>query len=674
MRIFRTSVVFLLLVSCTFGQSLKGVAVGDMDSGALACDDFYSYANGKWRQDNPIPASMVRWSRRWQAGEMAKDKVRLILEDVVRSSEKSAPARGTVDQIVGDFYQTCADEALADKNGLTPIKQLLTKIDNAKTKADIQALIAELALNGISAPFGFHSSPDLHAPENVIASINAAGLGLPDRDYYWKTEPRFVEAREKYVAHIKKMLELADPSKGAGDISTAIYDFESQLALASLDNVALRDPAATDHKMKFAELQKLTPNFDWAAFYKRVGVKPADLNVSEPEFMKGFNKLLNGREVWDWQQYLKWLVINTASNDLSKPFVDTNFAFYNQYLSGATQMKPRATRCAQEADGLMGEAVGKKYVEKYFPPEAKARMTSLVQNLIAAMKEIIEGLDWMSPETKKRALEKLTTLKPKIGYPDKWKNYSALRIGRDSHIGNVGAAIRFLTAEDLARIGKPVDRERWEMTPATSDAQYNPLLNDITFPAGILQPPAFSLDVSDPVNYGAIGVVIGHEISHGYDDQGAQFDATGHLNNWWTKEDYAKFQARTECVSKQFEGYFIEPGIHHNGKLVLGESIADLAGARIAYKALEISRRGKGPLPTIDGFTPEQQFFIAWGQFRGDATRPETMRQMIQGDPHPVAKWRVIGPLSNLLDFQKTFGCSATAPMVRPAADRCEVW
>jgi putative endopeptidase len=371
---------------------------------------------------------------------------------------------------------------------------------------------------------------------------------------------------------------------------------------------------------------------------------------------------------------MKWRVINSAAGNLSKPFVDANFAFYNAYLFGSTEMKPRATRCAEQADGLMGEAVGKKYVDKYFPPAAKARMTELVKNLIAAMHEIIEGVDWMSPETKKHALEKLATLRPKIGYPDKWRDYSAMQIGTGSHAANVASAVRFAVRDNLDHIGKPVDRDRWGMTPATSDAEYNPVLNDITFPAGILQSPAFSLDASDPVNYGAIGVVIGHEISHGFDDEGAQYDSTGRFNNWWTKEDYAKFQVKTDCVARQFDGYFIEPGIHHNGKLVLGESIADLAGAKIAMRALEISRRGKSPLPAIDGYTPEQQFFIAWGQFRGDATRPETMRQMVQGDPHPIAKFRVIGPLSNLISFQKAFGCSADAPMVRPAAERCEVW
>lgn len=672
MPLLRSLLVFLLLFSSAFGQTLKGVQVSDMDRGVEACNDFYNYANGQWRKDNPIPASMPRWSRRWQAGEKSKDKLREILEEV---SSKSGYTRGTVDQLISDFYLTCKDEALADKNGISSIAPFLARIDKAKTRGDLQQLIADLALHGVAAPFGFGGGQDNHDPANVIAQVYSGGLGLPDRDYYLKTEDRFVAAREKYKAHVTKMFVLAgNDDAHAAAIAAATFNFETELAKATLDNVALRDPAATDHKMTFAELGKLTPNFDWTAFYKRLGVKPADLNVGEPAFLKQFDAMLSTTSMADWQAYLKWLVLNTNAGNLSKPFVDANFAFYNAYLSGAKEMKPIATRCAESSDGLLGEAVGRKYVEKYFPPEAKARMTELVQNLIRAMHEIIEGVDWMSPETKKHAFEKLATLRPKIGYPDKWRDYSRLRITRDSHANNVTEAVKFLVADNLSTIGKPVDRDRWGMTPATSDAEYNPRLNDITFPAGILQPPAFFLDASDPINYGAIGVVIGHEISHGFDDEGAQYDSTGKLNNWWTTEDYAKFQAKTACVANQFDNYFIEPGIHHNGKLVLGESIADLAGAKIAYRALEISRRGKDPLPTIDGFTPEQQFFIAWGQFRGDATRPETARTMVQGDPHPIAKFRVIGPLSNLLAFQKTFGCSDKSPMVRPAAERCEVW
>ncbi|HEV7701040.1 MAG TPA: M13 family metallopeptidase [Pyrinomonadaceae bacterium] len=670
MAIFRILLALLLLTSTVFLQT-RGVDLSDMDTGVKACDNFYDYANGTWRKNNPIPSSMPRWSRRWQAGEKAKDRLREILEEV---SAKGPYKPASIDQIVSDFYKTCTDVDLANKNGVAPIKPMLAEIDSAKGKADIERIIAEQALIGMPSPFGFFGGQDNHDPANVIAQVTAGGLGLPDRDYYTKSEPRFAEAREKYKAHVTKMFTLAGSyDESAAAASAKIFSFETDLANASLDNVALRDPAATDHKMTFAELQKLTPAFDWATFYKRVGVKPTALNVSEPEFLKQFNKMLTSTSIADWQAYLKWRVINTASDTLSMPLVEANYAFYNAYLYGSKEMKPRATRCAESSDNLLGEAVGKKYVEKYFPPEAKARMTELVKNEIAAMGEIIKGLEWMSAETKQKALEKLATLKPKIGYPDKWRDYSSVSIGRSSHAANVEAAVKFAVRDNFGQIGKPVDRERWGMTPATSDAQYNPQLNDITFPAGILQPPAFFLDASDPINYGAIGVVIGHEISHGYDDQGAQYDAQGKLNNWWGKDDLTKFQAKVACVASQFEGYFIEPGMHHNGKLVLGESIADLAGAKIAYTALKIAERNK-TLPTIDGFTPDQQFFIAWGQFRGDATRPETQRMMIQGDPHPIAKFRVIGPLSNLVVFQKTFGCSDGSAMVRPAAERCEVW
>ncbi len=336
-------------------------------------------------------------------------------------------------------------------------------------------------------------------------------------------------------------------------------------------------------------------------------------------------------------------------------------------------MKPRWKRCVEADDRLLGEALGRRYVERYFPPEAKARMQELVKNLLSAMGDTIRALDWMGPETKQRALEKLATFNPKVGYPGKWKDYGTVAISPSSHWENVVAGLQFGTADDRAQIGKPVDRGRWGMTPPTSNAYYNPLLNEIVFPAGILQPPAFDVHAADAVNYGAIGVVIGHEISHGFDDQGAKYDATGKLNNWWTADDLKRFRERTQCVADQFEGYFIEPGIHHNGKLVLGESIGDLAGAKIAWLAFQKAQQSR-PAQTIDGYTPQQQFLIAWGQFRGDETRPETQRLMVQGDPHPVAKYRVIGPLSNLPEFAKTFGCAADAAMVRPAAKRCEVW
>jgi endothelin-converting enzyme/putative endopeptidase len=449
---------------------------------------------------------------------------------------------------------------------------------------------------------------------------------------------------------------------------------ETKLAEASLDNVALRDPKATDHKTTFADLQKMTPHFPWAAYYKAANVTAGDLNVAEPKFLAEFDRQLASTPIADWKVYLQWHLANAAASSLSDPFVQEDWEFNGKFLSGAKEMKPRWKRCVESTDRQLGEALGKKYVEKYFPPEAKARMQEMVANLRLAMKETIEGLDWMSPATRKRALEKLSTFNPKVGYPDRWKDYSKVAIRRGTFWEDVVAGRQFNVEDNRGTIGKPVDRGRWGMTPPTSDAYYNPLLNELVFPAGILQPPAFSMQNNDAVNYGAIGVVIGHEISHGFDDEGAQFDAQGRLNNWWTDEDLKRFQDKAACVVRQFDGYFVEPGIHHNGKLVLGESIGDLAGAKIAYRAFQISQKGKPPLPDVEGFSPDQQFFIAWGQFRGDAVRPEFARTMVQGDPHPIGKFRVIGPLSNLTEFQKAFECKPGSAMVRAAADRCEVW
>jgi putative endopeptidase len=418
----------------------------------------------------------------------------------------------------------------------------------------------------------------------------------------------------------------------------------------------------------------MVPHFDWTAFYGRSGITPADLNVDQPKFMQEVERQLTQTPIPAWKNYLKWQLLNSAEKALPEAFVEEDFAFYGKYLGGSSEMKPRWKRCVESEDIDLGEALGQKYVERYFPPAAKARMQEMVKNLLAGMRQTIEGLDWMSPETKTKALEKLASFNPKIGYPDKWKDYSRVQVRRDSYWANDVAGRKFNFEDDHGTINKPVDRGRWGMTPPTSDAYYNPLLNEIVFPAGILQPPAFSMEATDAVNYGAIGVVIGHEISHGFDDQGAQYDAQGRLQNWWTPEDYKRFQAKAQCVVNQFDSYFIEPGIHHNGKLVLGESIGDLAGAKIAYLAYKISQQGKPPAETVEGFSPDQQFFIAWGQFRGDATRPETQRLMVQSDPHPVAKYRVIGPLSNLPAFQKTFQCKAGAPMVRAEDQRCEVW
>jgi endothelin-converting enzyme/putative endopeptidase len=469
------------------------------------------------------------------------------------------------------------------------------------------------------------------------------------------------------------MFELAG-QPAAKEAAGTVFAFEKRLAQASLDNVALRNPHNTDHPTTFAQLQAITPRFDWSVFYEEAKLPKGDLNVEEPAFLAQFEKELAETQLPAWRTYLKWRLLASAAPSLSKPLVEESFAFNQKYLGGVAELKPRWKRCAESTDFRLGEALGRKYVERYFPPAAKARVLELVHNELAAMKEIIEGLAWMGPETKKRALEKLATFNPKIGYPDKWKDYSGVKIRRDAPAwDNVVEGRRFVVDDFRSTIGKPTDRGRWGMTPPTSNAYYNPLLNEIVFPAGILQPPAFDLNATDAVNYGAIGVVIGHEISHGFDDQGAQFDAQGKLFNWWTDADLKSFLQRGQCVVDQFESYFVEPGLHHNGRLVLGEAIGDLAGARIAFAAYQKALRAK-PQPARDGFTAEQQFFIAWGQFRGDETRPETQRLMVQGDPHPIAKYRVIGPLSNLPPFQEAFSCKAGEPMVRAGGDRCEVW
>ncbi len=675
MRIVRTWLC-LTLLSTGLAQAQdggpRGIEIGDLNRTVDACTDFYEFANGTWRAEHPIPASMSRWSRRWEAGEAAKDRLHQILDETVALTNQP---KGSVEQSIGDFYGACTDEAQANALGVKPVTPLLSEIDAVRDVAGVQRMIGRLHAIAINVPFALAGGSDNHNPADVIAQIYASGLGMPDRDYYLKPDARFKDAREKYHAHVAAIFTLAGEAEAsAKSAADTVMRMETRLAESSLDNVALRDPAATDHRMTFGALQRLAPAFNWSAYYEAAALKPSALNVAEPHFLEAFNRLLTAVAVADWKTYLKWHVLNAAAPSLSDAFVREDFAFNGAFLSGATEMKPRWKRCVEMTDQLLGEALGRKYVEKYFPPDAKARMQELVANLRTAMGETIQGLDWMSAETKRRALEKLSTFNPKIGYPDKWKDYSAVPISRASLWDDVLAGRAFGVRDNLSTIGKPVDRGRWGMTPPTSDAYYNPLLNEIVFPAGILQPPAFSLQASDAVNYGAIGVVIGHEISHGFDDQGSQYDAQGRLNNWWTADDLKKFQARTACVSRQFDGYFVEPGLHHNGQLVLGESIGDLAGAKIAYRAFQIAQRGKPPLPSVDGFTPDQQFFIAWGQFRGDAVRPEFARTMVQGDPHPIGKYRVIGPLSNLEEFQKAFSCKSGSAMVRPQADRCEVW
>ena len=672
MRIRLAPVLVTLLAGIGTAYAVSpSVHLEDMDKSADACTDFYQYANGNWRAKNPIPPSMSRWSRRWQAGEESKSELKGILEAV---GERHDWRRGSPEQLIGDFYGACMDEKHIDQVGFAPVTPLLKEIDAARTPAQLQSVIRHLESFGVLAPVAVRSTPDVHDPSQTIADIVTAGLGMPDRDYYLRPESRFKEARAKYLAHVSKMLELAGaPASQAQHDAQRVFRMEKAFALASLDNVSLRNPAATDHKMSFAALTSLAPAFDWKSYFTDAVIPKGALNVDEPKFLREVSRALQQTPLADWRVYLRWHFLHASAEGLSRPFVEENFAFYEAYLGGAKELKPRWKRCAEDTDRLLGDALGQKYVEKYFPPPAKERARQMVANIIAAMHDTLSGLTWMSPQTKEQALAKLASLQPNIGYPDKWKSYAGLDIVPDNYWSDLLAANTWNVSDDRGLIGKPTERGRFEETPPTSDASYDPQLNAIFFPAGILQPPAFDAKAVDAVNYGGIGVVIGHEISHGFDDQGAQFDAQGRLRNWWTAEDLKRFHERTACVAHQFDGYFIEPGIHHNGQLVLGESIADLAGVRVSFLAFHKAQQ-QHPAPTVDGLTPDQQFFIAWGQWRGDEIRPEEQRRMVQGDPHPIAKYRVVGPLSNLTEFARAFSCKTGAAMVRTGTQRCEVW
>jgi len=681
MRPLHVGLAALFCASCFCASSLyapnkplHGIDINDIDRKANPCQDFYEFANGTWRANNPIPPSMVMWSKRWAAGESTKEVLHGILEEVAAHSS-NAPAKST-DRLIGDYYGACTDEKQIEAQGVKALTRELELIQSIGSIADLQRAIARLHEEAVFAPFAFGSTQDPHNPQQVIADASAAGLGLPERDYYFNDDDKSKETRQKYLEHVAAMFVLAGSDKAAAAAAAqVVMRMETALAGASLTNVELRDPYATDHRMKLDEVQKLTPDFNWREYFQAWDVDPrVGFNVDQPKFLQEFQRQLQRTSLSDWKTYLTWQVLLTAAPSLSTPFVQEDFAFNQQYLQGTKEIKPRWKRCVEFTDANLGEALGKKYVEKTFSPEAKARMQEMVKNILLALHDDILTLTWMSNETKQKALEKLSTFNPKVGYPDKWKDYSSVEITREAYWNDVVEARRFGVRDDAQLIGKPVDRLRWGMTTPTSNAYYNQQLNEIVFPAGILLPPMFDVNATDAANYGGIGPVIGHEISHGFDDQGAQYDSTGELKNWWTPADYKEFQKRAQCVVDQFSGYTVEGGLHENGKLVLGESIGDLGGVKLAYLAFQKSMQGKPRPPNQDGFTPEQQFFISWGQSRGDEIRPDAQRQFVLTNPHPVSKYRVIGPLCNMPEFHQAFGCKAGDAMVRPDDQRCAVW
>lgn len=659
-------------VAATFGQSAH-FDIRGMDTKTSACTDFYQYANGGWLAANPIPAAYPAWG----VANVLNEKNRDALHDILDAAAKNAGGRRSAnEQKIGDYYFACMDEAKIEAEGLKPIQaelDLISKIDNPSS---LQKEIAHLHSMGLNAGFFSGSTQDTKNSAEVIAGLFQGGLGMPDRDYYTKTDDKSKTLRDEYLKHVAKMFELMgdDAAKAASEAQTVVA-LETKFAEASKTRVERRDPEKNYHRMTLAQVRDVAPTFDWPAYFQKIGLaQKADVNVAQPEFFKVFDQQLTATPIADWQTYLRWNLINAAASGLSAKFVDEDFHFKGMVLQGAKENLPRWKRCVAATDRALGEALGEVYVQKAFPPAAKARALDMVRNLEAALKSDITTLGWMSEATRKQAIVKLDAFLNKIGYPDKWRDYSSLSIDRTSYVANRLRVGLFEERRDWSKVGKPVDRMEWVMTPPTVNAYYNPQINEIVFPAGILQPPYFDASADDALNYGGMGAVIGHEMTHGFDDQGRQFDATGNLANWWSDADLAAFKQRAQCVIDQFSSFEVEKGLNENGNLVVGESIADLGGLVVAYAAFQKSMQGKPRPANIDGFTAEQRFFL--GYARGWATniRPELARLLVNIDPHPLAKFRVNGPLANLPQFAAAFQCKDGDPMVRPEKDRCVIW
>ncbi len=644
----------------------------NLDTTCAPCTNFYQFANGGWMKANPIPAAYSQWGAFNELADNNNENVRRVLDDAVRQRTTSPD----VDvRKVGNFYAACMDSAGIEKAGYTPIKASLAKIAALHTPADVRQYIITEGAAGRGVLFRFGSTQDAKNSSEVIGGIGQGGIGLPDRDYYFKTDAHTVALRDAYVKHVANDLILVgeSPEKAAAD-AKSILALETSIAASHLTRVESRNPELTYNRKTPAELQAMTPDFNWSAFFAAEKAHNVTaINVSNPKFVTTVDSLLRTVPVSEWKTYFTWNLVNRSANALSSPFVNEAFAF-NQNLTGAKEQLPRYKRCIAATDRALGEALGKAYVKRYFTPEAKARATAMVNNIKAAFRERLATRTWMSDSTRKMAYAKLDAFAQKIGYPDKWKDYSALTIKPGaSYYDNSMAVAAFNNADDIARINKPVDRTRWGMTPPTVNAYYNPLMNEIVFPAGIMQPPFFDPNADDAVNYGGMGAVIGHEMSHGFDDQGAQFDAQGNLKTWFTKADLANFKAKTAAYADQFDTYTILDSVHVNGKLTNGENIGDLGGLTIAYAAME-KALGNKPRTKIDGFTPEQRFFLAWAQIWRSNTRPEEARLRIATDPHSPAIWRVNAPLSNMPAFAEAWGCKTGTPMARPASESVAIW
>jgi predicted metalloendopeptidase len=664
--------LFVDSVTVNASGDSHGFDVANMDRSASACQNFFQYANGGWTRNNPVPPAYSRWGRFDELADKNREVVHQILEDAAKNSKA---AKGSNEQKVGDFYASCMDEAAIESAGTKSIQSAQVVIARIKDQQSLQAEVIQLHLANVPVLFRFSSAQDYKDATKVIGQLSQGGLSLPDRDYYLNPDDKMKAVRAKYVAHLAKMFQLlGDDATAAGKEADVVMNIETKLAEASMKREDLRVPEARYHKMTLNDLKALAPDFGWDAYFKGVGVSLADLNVGMPDFVKAVSKQLTTTSIDDWKTYFRWHVVNARAAALPKAFVDEDFDFKGRTLTGAQELQPRWKRCVASTDQALGEAVGPMYVQKVFPPEARARAVKMVQNLISALHDDLQTLSWMSETTRQRATAKLDAFMRKIGYPDKWRDYSSVMIDRKSFAGNIDRVTSFEIHRQLAKISRPVDRDEFGMTPPTVNAFYNASMNEIVFPAGILQWPFFDPQADDALNYGAIGVVIGHEMTHGFDDSGAKFDPRGNLENWWTQEDLTKFKARAQCIIDQFDSFEVQPGIFEKGRLVTGESIADLGGLAIAYAAFQKSMEGKPRPPDIDGFTPEQRFFLGYAQIWAQNVRPEMERQLVVTDSHPLGRFRVNGPLSNMPAFAAAYQCKSGDAMVRPPEKRCQIW
>jgi len=651
---------------------ISGIDTQFIDTSVRPQDDFFTYLNGKWLQSTEIPADKSSWGTFMKLRDDAQENLRGIIETAQKDPHKKA---GTDVQKIGDLYASFMDEARLENLGVKPLSSELQRIRTLKNKKGLPNLVAHLSKIGVSTPYGIRVGQDARASTKYATYIGQGGLGMPDRDYYLKLDDkRMLDARTKYEAHVAQVLALAG-EKNAAEQAKAIVAFETELAKVQWTKVENRDPVKRYNKMSVGELAALTPGYDWNAALAAAGVgnKLDYIIVSQPSYLTGFNQVVASTDLATLKSYFEWQLLREYAPYLSKAFVDANFAFYGTTLTGVSENRPRWKIGVSTVEGALGEAVGRQYVGQYFPAERKARMEELVKNVTAAYAQSIETLDWMTPATKKEAQAKLAKFTPKIGYPNKWRDYSKLTIRKDDLVGNVKRAAEFSYNRNINKLGKPIDREEWGMTPQTVNAYYNSSMNEIVFPASILQPPFFDMRADDAVNYGAIGAVIGHEIGHGFDDKGSQSDGDGNLRDWWTKEDRAAFQARADMLVKQYNGYSPIPGYNVNGELTLGENIGDNSGLAIAYKAYKISLKGQ-PAPVIDGLTGDQRFFMGFGQVWRSKMREAQQIVQVKTDPHSPGQFRANGTVMNHPAFYEAFGVKEGDKMYLAPKDRVTIW